>query len=125
MLALVGAAHATPAPSGVLEGTLKVPVQRGIAIPDEAPASPSPVAQPTYTLIVRTSAGKQVAQFDTDEQGKYRVALPPGEYVLDVKDLRKAHPAAGSLPRPVTVAAGETVRVDIALMPDPKVMQGR
>lgn len=125
MLVLVGSARATPAPSGVLEGTLKAPVQRGVDIPDEATASPSPAPQPQYTLVVRTTAGKNVAQCDTDEQGKYRVALPPGEYVLDLKDRRKPGPGAGSLPRPVTVAAGETVRVDIQLPVDLRVMQGR
>ena len=125
MLVLVGAAHSTPAPSGILEGTLKAPVQRGIDIPDEAAITPSPAAQPKYTLVVRTSAGKEVAQCDTDEKGKYRVVLPPGAYVLDLKDARKPRPSAGSLPRPVTVAAGETVRVDIELLADLKILQGR
>lgn len=120
MLIAVGTASATPPPLGILEGTLKAPVQRGAELADDVSSS-SASDQPTYTLALRKD-GKEVAHVETDKQGKYRIALPPGEYVLDLKEVRKRRRVAGSLPRHVTVLVDKTSRVDIELPADPSVM---
>jgi hypothetical protein len=39
-----------------------------------------------YPLIILSQDGKkQVARVTADENGKYRAALPPGDYILDVQ----------------------------------------
>jgi len=46
-----------------------------------------------------------------DETGNYRVAVPPGDYVLDVQDRRRRHVRAA--PQPFTVTSNQTVHVDM------------
>ena len=46
-----------------------------------------------------------------DGNGNYRVALPPGEYVLDVAGRRPGHVRAR--PQSFTVVSSQTVRVDM------------
>jgi len=48
-----------------------------------------------------------------DEHGNYRIALLPGDYVLDVQNRRRRH--ARVTPQPFTVVANQTVRVDMAV----------
>ncbi len=48
----------------------------------------------------------------TDENGRYQISLPPGEYILEVSALRYH----GSR-RMVALEAGETVRLDLELSP--------
>ena len=39
-----------------------------------------------YPLIILSHDGeKEIARVTADENGNYRVALPPGDYVLDVQ----------------------------------------
>ena len=48
-----------------------------------------------------------------DEQGNYRVALPPGDYVLDVQGRAPGHVCAKA--QQFTVVANQTARVDMDL----------
>ena len=48
-----------------------------------------------------------------DESGNYRVALPPGAYVLDVQD--RARKRLRAKPQPFTVVPNQTVRVDMSI----------
>jgi hypothetical protein len=54
---------------------------------------------------------KEIAHVTADENGKYRVAVPPGSYVLDMQDHRAK--LVRAKPRPSTVASNQTVRVDM------------
>ena len=56
---------------------------------------------------------KEIARVTADENGKYRIALPPGDYVLDVQNRRRRHVRA--TPQPFTMATNQTVRVDMAI----------
>ena len=66
-----------------------------------------------YPLIILSQDGKQeIARVTADETGKYRVALPPGDYILDVQ----RRPPKGHIrakPQPFTVVSNQTVRVDM------------
>ena len=66
-----------------------------------------------HPLIILSQDGKkEIARVTADENGKYRVALPPGDYILDVQGRRpKGHVRAK--PQPFTVASNQTVRVDM------------
>jgi len=46
-----------------------------------------------------------------DAEGNYRLALPPGDYILDVEG-RSPKRIRGT-PQPFTAVSGQTVRVDM------------
>jgi hypothetical protein len=54
---------------------------------------------------------KQIARVTADENGNYRVGLPPGNYVLDVQD--RVRKRVRARPQPFTVVSNQTVRVDM------------
>jgi hypothetical protein len=63
------------------------------------------------TLELR-QAGRLVAQFNSDAQGYFRVALRPGSYSLEPQSpAGRGLPAAG--PRPVTVLEGQFLSVAV------------
>ena len=67
-----------------------------------------------YPLIVLSQEGKkEIMRITADEQGNYRVALPPDDYVLDVQGRAPGHVCAKE--QPFTVVANQTVRVDMDL----------
>ena len=67
---------------------------------------------PNIPLIILSQDGKkEIARVTADENGKYRVAVPPGEYILDVQDRKRRHVRAA--PQPFTVASNQTVHVDM------------
>ena len=77
VLATCSIYNPTPRGSGiegqVLIGPMCPVVQQGQACPDQ----PYPA-----TLTVNSSNGIQITQFQTDEQGRFKVPLAPGEYIL-------------------------------------------
>ncbi|PYK10116.1 MAG: hypothetical protein DME61_04450, partial [Verrucomicrobia bacterium] len=65
-----------------------------------------------YPLIILSRDEKrEIARVTADETGNYRVAVPPGEYILDVQDRRGRHVRAA--PQPFTVASNQTVHLDM------------
>lgn len=66
-----------------------------------------------YPLIILSGDGKkEIARITADENGKYRLALPPGNYILDVQGRRpKGHVRAK--PQPFTIASNQIARVDM------------
>ena len=46
-----------------------------------------------------------------DENGKYRVALPPGAYILDVQDRVAKRVRAKQ--QPFAVVSNQTIRIDM------------
>jgi len=67
-----------------------------------------------YPFVILSRENKtEAAHVTADEHGNYRIALPPGDYVLDVQNRRRRH--ARVTPQPFTVVANQTVRVDMAI----------
>ena len=67
-----------------------------------------------YPLIVLSQSDrKEIALVTADEHGNYRAPLPPGNYVLDIQDRMRRRVRA--TPQPFTIAANQTVRVDMAI----------
>ncbi|PYL89050.1 MAG: hypothetical protein DMF16_07155, partial [Verrucomicrobia bacterium] len=48
------------------------------------------------------------------KDGNYRVALPPGDYILDVQRHESGNLRAK--PQPFTIVAGQTVHVDMTIV---------
>src|SRR5262245_32897666 len=107
---LVGSASVNAAVQGFLEGHLKIYSPREVELAEEMP-SKTAHNYAEYPLIILSRDQKQIARVTADENGNYRVALPPGDYVLDIQDRRRRHLRA--TPQTFTVAANQTVHVDM------------
>ena len=110
----VVAGASSAAPTGILEGHLKILSRKEVQLQDDAKAMTEAPEQPysEYPLIIRShEGGKEVAHVTADAKGNYRLALPPGEYILDVQE--RAPKRVRANPKPFTVVSGQTVRVDL------------
>ena len=113
-LVLVGSAMSNDAlPPGIVEGHLKIVSPRAVEPSDNMPrAAVAPETYAEYPLVVLSQSDKkEIARVTADENGNYRTALPPGTYILDVKDRVAKHVRAK--PQPFTVVSNQTVRVDM------------
>ena len=109
--ALVGSASVNAAPQGFLEGHLKIISPREVELAGETPSKTAHNYAEHPLIILSRDQKKQIARVTADENGNYRVALPPEDYVLDVQDHRRRHFRA--TPQPFTVISNQTVRVDM------------
>ena len=103
-------------PQGFMEGDLKIVSPRAVEPSDEMPRSAvAPETYAKYSLIILSQDGeKEIAHVTADENGKYRAALPPGAYILDVKD--RVAKRVRAKPQPFTVVSNQTVRVDMNIL---------
>lgn len=97
---------------GFLEGRLRILVFKDVELA-EGNTSKFSADYGEYPLIIRSEDGKrEIARVTADENGKYRVPLRPGDYVLDVHgSMRKGQ--VGAKPQPFKVVANQTVHVDM------------
>lgn len=111
---LASSASVNAAPQGFLEGHLKIYSPKEVELADGTPSEKMAENYVEYPLIVLSRDRKrEVARVTVDENGNYRVALPPGDYVLDVKDRKRRHVRA--TPQTFTVISNQSVRVDMNL----------
>jgi hypothetical protein len=101
------------APKGTLQGQVTIgpicPVER----PDQ-PCTPSPDTYAARKVLVFSSDGATlVATVSLNETGYYRVALDPGSYVVNIN--RGGIDRSLDMPRTITLAAGETITLDISI----------
>lgn len=101
------------APQGFVEGHLKIVSPRAVEPSDNMPRpAVAPETYAEYPLIILSQDGKrEIAHVTADENGKYRMELPPGAYILDVQD--RVAKRIRAKPQPFTVVANQTVRVDM------------
>ncbi len=110
---LLLAASMNAATEGFLEGHLSIVSPREAGASDDMPRQiVAPETYAKYPLIILSQDGnKEVARLTADEDGNYRIALPPGAYVLDVQD--RAAKRLRARPQPFTVVSNQSVRVDM------------
>jgi hypothetical protein len=66
-----------------------------------------------YSAVIRIKSvpeGKLVAETTSDENGRFRVALSPGRYLVEPE---QGEPLPTASPQEVTVAEGEFTRVRV------------
>lgn len=108
-----GTASINAVPPGFMEGHLKIFSIKEVELAgDNVPTKATAQNYDEYPLVILSRDGKtEVARLTADGNGNYRVALPPGDYLLDVQD--RAHKHLRARPQPFTIASGRTVRVDM------------
>jgi hypothetical protein len=108
-----GTASLNAEPPGSLEGHLKIVSPKEVELAEASPSKGTAENYAEYPLIILSKAGqKEVARFTADQDGNYRVSLPPGDYILDVQG-RKPKGHLRARPQPFTVVSNQTVRVDM------------
>jgi hypothetical protein len=111
-LLLVGSASIDAAPSGFVEGHLKIISPKEVELADENTPVITAENYAEYPLIILSQDGKkEIARVTADGNGNYRTALPPGNYVLDVQGRARGHLRAK--PQRFTVVSNQTVHVDM------------
>ena len=101
-----------PALQGFLQGHLQIVSPKPVELTDGNAPTVSAETFAEYPLVVLSQdTKKEVALVTADGNGNYGVALPPGAYVLDVRDRVRKHVRAK--PRRFTVVSQQTVHVDM------------
>ena len=103
------------APVGFLEGRLRILANKEVELAEGNPPKFSAADYAECPLIILSQDGRrEIARLMADENGKYRVALPPGDYILDVQGrMPKGHIRAK--PQPFKVVSNQTVHVNMAI----------
>jgi len=100
------------APLGFLAGRLRILAAKEVELA-EGNASKSSADYGEYPLIILSEDGKkEIARVTADENGKYRIALRPGEYILDVQG-RNPKGRLRAKPQSFKVVSNQTVHVDM------------
>jgi hypothetical protein len=112
-----GTASLNADPPGSLEGHLKIVSSKPVQPSDENMAAETAENYADYPLLILSQDGqKEIARVTADRDGNYRVALPPGDYVLDVQGRVRRHVRAK--PQPFRVVSNQTVRIDMDIDTD-------
>ena len=114
LLLIAGACLASDnAPVGFLEGRLRILANKEVELAEGNPPKFSAADYAECPLIILSQDGKkEIARLMADENGKYRVALPPGDYILDVQGrIRMGRMRAK--PQSFKVVSNQTVQVDM------------
>jgi hypothetical protein len=99
---------------GFLEGRLRLVAPSPVQLAEGEAAKHAAVDYARYPLVVLSRVGhKEVARVIADKDGNYRVALPPGDYILDAKGRAPGHVRA--TPKGFNVVSNQTVHADFAL----------
>jgi|SRR5438876_7618197 len=114
-LILAGTESINAAPEGLLEGHLRIVSLRAVEPSDNMPRTTvAPETYAEYPLIILSQDGKnEIAHVTADENGNYRIALPPGNYVLDVQG--RVSKRLRARPQQFTVVSNQTVRLDMSI----------
>jgi hypothetical protein len=62
-------------------------------------------------VILSQEEKKEIARFTPDKNRNYRVALPPGNYLLDVQDRMRKR--VRGKPQQFTIVSNQTAHVDM------------
>lgn len=99
---------------GFLEGHLMITAPQGVQVAEAKTAKGAPGDYARYPLVILSRADhREVARVTADKDGNYRVALPPGDYVLDALGRAPGHVRA--TPKPFSVVSSRTVHADFEL----------
>ena len=100
-------------PPGFLEGRLRILTTTEVDLADGNTSKFSAADYSECPLIILSQDNKkEIARVIANENGKYRVALPPGKYILDVQG-RMPKGRMRAKPQLFTVISNQAVHVDM------------
>jgi hypothetical protein len=109
----IGCLASDNAVPGFLEGHLRILAFRDVELAEGNPPKFSAGNYAEYPLIILSQDGKkEIARVTADGNGNYRLALPPGDYILDVQGRPPKGHVRGK-PQPFTVTSNQIARVDM------------
>jgi len=101
-LILVGSAVIDAAPAGFVEEYLKIVSLKEVELADASPSKGTAQNYAEYPLIVSSQDGKkEITRVTVDGNGNYRVALPPGDYILGRARTKQVMSMASSSLKPL------------------------
>jgi len=107
---LAGCGGTEPADDTGVEGVVTI----GPVCPVVQVGQPCPDQPYAAKLMVANPSGKMIARGSADADGRYRILLAPGDYLLEAKAADGgAFPAAAS--HPFSVRQGEWTTVNVVL----------
>jgi hypothetical protein len=100
---------------GFLEGRLRILAFKDVELAEGNAPKFTTGNYADYPLIILSKDGKrEIARVTADGTGNYRVALPPGDYVLDVqRRMPRGHVRAK--PQHFTVTSNRIAHVDMLI----------
>ena len=110
---LGGVASTNAGPVGFVTGHLIIVSAEGVEVADGNEQAITSKDFAKYQLIVLGPDGKEITRVTADSEGNYRVALPPGDYVMDLQGRARGHVRAQS--KRFTVIANQTTRIDLKI----------
>jgi len=114
LMLVAGAVLSDPVPPGVVEGHVKIFPLSDVNLADDGGRTNTAMAEryAQYPLVILARDGKkEITKVTVNRDGNYRIELPPGDYILDVRGP-ESKPRRVK-PRPFTVVSNQTVRVNM------------
>lgn len=101
------------AATGALQGHVNIgPLQPVVRIDEPTPVVP-PEAYAARQIVIYAADGQtEIARVQIGPDGNYKVALPPGPYVVD---LTRSGIDRSNLPVKIQIAAGQTTTLDVEI----------
>ncbi len=97
---------------GFVEGHVRILASKDVELAEGNPPKFSVEDYAEYPLMILSRDTRQeVARITADRDGNYHIALPPGDYVLDVQGRVRGHLRAK--PQPFKIISNQTVHVDM------------
>jgi hypothetical protein len=113
-LVLAGAASINAASPGFMEGHLKIVSLKEVELAEATPSKMIAENYADYPLVVLSHDGKrEITRITAGSNGNYRIALPPGDYILDAAGRTRGHLRAK--PQPFTIVSNQTAHVDMTV----------
>ena len=85
-----------------------------VVLTPTCPGTPTCPSKPVAaTVSIEWSDGERMDMVDTDESGRFRVSLPPGDYLVSARVPSQPDLVPGSTT--VTVEPGRFVRVEVVI----------
>jgi len=114
ILVLLSSTSIAATQPGFLKGHLKIISPKEVDLADQTQSQANEINYADFPLIVFSKdRKKEIARITADSKGDYRIALPPGDYILDVQGRTPGHLRAK--PEQFKVVSHQTVRVDITI----------
>lgn len=103
-----------PTPVGYLEGKVTIgPLRPAQRVDDPVRPVPPEVYAAYPVKIFKSDGATWVADVNVQADGTYRIALAPGTYVVALARMGIRSGRGRDLPKTITIASDQTVRLDI------------